>query len=163
MVAQVFPGIQTIKAIECFRLENSDIYTMCDRLTATYPDVIWFVTGDATGSSRSAMVQDNLTYYRIIQDAMQLGSPQMHQPSINPPIEQNQVLINAVHKNWTVEIDPERCPPLIYDLTYVEVSSSGAILKDRSTAKKYADFLDCWRYLINTAVRPHFMYWTRKI
>jgi phage terminase large subunit len=155
-IVQVLPEITTIRAIECFRLENSDIHTMCDRIVAAYPDVIWSVTGDASGQSRSAMVKDNVTYYQIIQQKLRLSSQQIKVPTVNPSIADNQVLVNAVHKNWTVEIDPDRCAPLIYDLTYVEVNGKGEIIKDRSSSKKFADFLDNWRYVINIAVKPYF-------
>lgn len=160
-VAQVFPETQTLRAIACIKLDNSDIWKMCDRLNAAYPDVMWYITGDATGRSRSAMVRDNVNYFHIIRDELGLGWPQMQVPTVNPPIEANRLLVNAVHKNWTVEIDPQRCQPLIYDLTYVEVSGEGEIIKDRSTTKKYADFLDNWRYLINAAVKKHFAFWEK--
>ncbi len=131
---------------------------MCERLKAAYPNVFWMITGDATGRGRSAMVRDNVNYFHIIRDELNLGWQQMEIPTINPPIEANRLLVNAVHKNWTVEIDPQRCQPLIYDLTYVEVTGTGEIIKDRTTTKKYADFLDNWRYLINAAVKKHFRF-----
>ncbi len=134
---------------------------MCERLNAAYPDVLWMITGDATGQSRSAMVRDNVNYYQIISNELNLAPAQMLVPSVNPPIEANRLMVNAVHKNWNVEIDPQRCQPLIYDLTYVEVTGTGEIIKDRTTNKKFADFLDNWRYLINMAVRPHTRFWQK--
>lgn len=155
-VVQILPEDETIRAIECIKLENSDIWKMCDRLMASYPDVSWMVTGDATGKSGSAMIQDNMNYYKIIMQKMGIIDQQVKIPTKNPPIEENQLLVNAVHRNWKVEIDPDRCQPLIYDLTYVEMNGRGEIVKDRSSASKYADFLDGWRYIINVAVKPHF-------
>ena len=92
---------------------------------------------------------------------MNLNMQQIQLPGVNPPVQDNRVVVNAVHKNWTVEIDPDNCQPLIYDLTYVEVDNEGNIMKDRSTSHKFSDFLDTWRYLINMAVKPHFDFWTR--
>ena len=95
---------------------------------------------------------------------MDLTHQQIQVPTVNPPIDENQVIVNAVHKNWTVEIDPVNCKPLIYDLQYVEVDGLGKIVKGENrngsdthnNRRKYADFLDNWRYLINVAVRPYF-------
>lgn len=155
-VAQVFPDMKIIRAIECIKLQDSDIWKMCERIQSLYPGALWNVTGDATGQSRSALVRDNTTYYQIIQQQLKLLNSQIKVPTVNPPVEENRILVNAVHKNWTVEIHPTKCQPLIYDLTYVEVNGKGEIIKDRSSSKKFADFLDNWRYLLNTAVKPHF-------
>ncbi len=160
-VAQVYPLEKTIHAIECIKLEHSDIWKMCSRLTTNYPDVLWYVTGDATGRNRTAMAHDNTNYYKIIAEEMNLGTQQIQVPTTNPAIDDNRVVVNAVHKNWTVQIDPDNCKPLIYDLTYVEVAHDGSIIKNRNNASRYADFLDTWRYLINAAVKPHFDYWKR--
>jgi hypothetical protein len=122
---------------------------------ASYPDVTWMVTGDATGQSSNVMVEDSLNNYKIIIQKMGIDDRQVRVPSKNPRIEENQLIVNAVHKNWTVEIDPDRCQPLIYDLTYVEMNGRGEIIKDRSSPEKFADFLDNWRYLLNVAVKPH--------
>jgi len=154
-IAQIIPEEQTLRAIECIKLDNSNIWEMCDRLVASYPEALWMVTGDATGQSGSAMVQDNMNYYKIIIQKLQINEQQVKIPTKNPPIEENQLLVNAVHKNWNIEIDPDRCQPLIYDLTYVEMNAYGEIVKDRSSAKKFADFLDGWRYIINIGVRPY--------
>jgi hypothetical protein len=102
------------------------------------------------------MVADNLNYFLIIRGQLGLTNQQIMVPPANPRIEQNRLLVNAVHKNWTVQIDPHRCQPLIYDLTYVDVNARGHLLKNRTTPTQFADFLDTWRYLINVAVRPWF-------
>lgn len=155
-VVQVLHEIQTVRAIESIKLDNSNVYEMCDRLLASYPDSLWMVTGDASGNSHSAMVKDSLTYYKIIQSQMNLSMQQMQVPTVNPRIEDNKIFVNAVHKNWNVEIDPDKCKPLIYDLQYVEVDFDGKIIKDRSNTKRFSDFLDGWRYVLNIAVKPFF-------
>jgi phage terminase large subunit len=156
-IAQVFPEMETVRAIECIKLENSDIYRMCSQIKAKYPHALYQITGDATGQSRSALTRDNITYYEIIRRELNVTLQQIKVPTVNPSIEENQILVNAVHRNWCIEVDPDRCAALIYDLTYVEVNGRGEIIKDRTSTKKFADFLDNWRYLINIAVKPHFM------
>ncbi len=148
-IAQVFDEEQTINCIECIRLENSDIWKMCELLKVKYPNAMWHITGDATGSNRQAISRDNLNYYQVIMHELGIHSRQMMVPTINPPIQENQLLLNYVLQNWTVNIDPDRCQPLIFDLQYVELNSQKEIIKDRSASHRNADFLDNFRYLIN--------------
>ena len=157
-VAQVFPERRTIRAIECIKLQYSDVWAMCERLISTYQGVMWMVTGDATGQGSNALAKDNISYYQAIIKSMRIGDAQIQVPTVNPRVADNRLVVNAVHKNWIVEIDPTLCEPLIYDLTYVEINQRNEIIKDRSSDKKYADFLDNWRYLINIAVKPHLNY-----
>lgn len=154
-IMQILPEEEKVRGIECIKLETSDIWQMCDRLNASYPDVSWMVTGDATGRNGSAMVMDNMNYYKIIMQKLQISEQQVRLPSVNPRIEENQLLVNAVHKNWTIEFDPIKCQPLIYDCKYVEMNEYGEIIKDRTSSKKFSDFLDGWRYFVNIAVKPH--------
>lgn len=153
-IAQVLPETTTLRCIECIKLDNSNIWEMCDRILASYPNALWMVTGDASGKNASALVQDNMNYYTIIMQKLGLTMQQIQVPESNPRIRENRLLVNAVLKRWTVEIDPERCKPLIYDLRYVEVDREGNIVKDRSTESKKADFLDNFRYLCNIAIKP---------
>jgi hypothetical protein len=157
-LAQVLPEHQTISAIECIKLENSDIWKMCDVLRAKYPGAHWLVTGDSTGKNRTALARDNINYYYVIKQQLEITQQQINVPTVNPTLEENRLLVNAVHKNWNVQIDPVRCQPLIYDLTYVQTNTLGQIIKTRSAPQKFADFLDTWRYLINAAVKQHFSF-----
>lgn len=152
---QVFAETHTLRAIECVKLENSDIWKMCDRIIAGYPEASWMVTGDATGASRQAISMDNLNYYQVIQSKLGIATQQIMVPTKNPPIEENQLIVNSAFKLWNIEIDGDRCQPLIYDVTYVELNEEKKIIKDRSSDKKNADFLDTLRYLINVAIKPY--------
>ena len=165
-IAQIFPEIQTVRALECIKLANSDIYEMCDRLLAAYPTALWTVTGDASGNNRSIMARDEMTAYKVIASKLRLMNSQIKVASVNPPLAENKLLVNAIHKNWHIEIDPDKCKPLIYDLQYVEVDEQGKIIKGENrnggssdtNQKKFSDFLDNWRYLLNAGVKPHFNY-----
>ncbi len=154
-VFQLLPAQKTIRAIQCFKLHNSDIWKLCAQLKATFPKAFWKITGDATGSNRQAISRDNLNYYQVIQKEMRVASQHFAVPNVNPPIEENQLLVNTVLKQWTVQIDPERCEPLIYDLTYVEIDEYKKIIKNRSSTKTCADFLDTFRYFVNAVVKPY--------
>lgn len=155
-IAQVYEDENRIDCIETIRLENSDIWKMCDIIKVKYPDAMWYVTGDATGVNRQAISKDNLNYYQVIRGELGLMTRQIKVPLQNPPIQENQLLVNYVLQNWTVNIDPDKCQPLINDLLYCEMGADKKILKDRSTNERYADFLDNFRYLVNVVAYDEF-------
>jgi len=140
-----------IRVIEAIKLHDSNIYALCEFIRAKYPNALFMVTGDATGRNSSALVQDALNYYTVIQQELSLNDGQLVVPSINPKIIENKVLVNALLQNYPVEIDPVNASALHYDMTYVEVGEDKKIKKDsRSDEKQQADSLDWFRYYCNT-------------
>ncbi len=136
--------------IKCFKLPNSDIYQLCDVMNAAFPNALWVVTGDATGRNTSALVQDNINYYKIIKQKLRLTDGQIKVPSINPPVKENQVLVNAVLSQMNCKFDPVECRPLIFDFENVKILPDGSIEKaDRNNPSQQADSLDHFRYLCN--------------
>ena len=99
------------------KLENSNIYELCDLILATYPGALVIVTGDATGRATSALVNDQLNYYKVIKQQLQLTDGQIKVPTINPSLVENRVVVNAVLQTRDIKIDKQHCTPLIYDLT----------------------------------------------
>jgi len=139
-----------LRVVRSVKLANSDIYKLCDYILALYPNATFFVTGDATGKSSSALVSDNLNYYTVIKAKLGLAASQLKVPTVNPHLADNQVLFNSVLANYPVWIDKENCKPLIYDLQNVKMLPSGDILKaDRNDPTQQSDALDNFRYLIN--------------
>jgi hypothetical protein len=149
---------RTIWVLETIKLENSDIYALCDYILSYYPNCLYIVTGDATGRNTSALVKDNLNYYTVIRTRLRLGSGQMRQPIINPPIQENQVLVNSLLANYGVQIQDKKAKALIYDLKNVKISEDGKIEKsNRADLSQQADALDTFRYWCNS-----FMGWFLK-
>lgn len=144
-----------LRVIKSFKLQNSNIYELCDRIIAEYGhhNPTYLVTGDATGQNRSAITIGNLNYYRVIKQKLEVSDNQIKVPRINPAISDSQVLCNSILQNYPVIIDKDNAEPLIYDLKYVETDEHGDIKKDRSSDAKMADQLDCFRYLCNTFFR----------
>lgn len=141
----------TIYGIESIKLENSDIYKLCDYIVSNYPGCLFVVTGDATGRATTALVQDGINYYTVIKSKLNLSTGQIKVPSVNPKVKENRVLVNAVFHMMTVHLDPIRCKGLIYDCENVSVNDMGDIDKgDRSNPKKRADHLDNFRYYCNS-------------
>lgn len=140
-----------IRGIASIKLDNSDIYKLCDFILNHYPGFMYIVTGDATGQNTTALVQDGINYYTVIKSKLGLSAGQLKVPTVNPPIEENRVLVNAVFHKCDVELDPYNCKHLIFDCQNVSVNDLGKIDKgDRSNPKKRADHLDHWRYYLNT-------------
>lgn len=136
---------------QAIKLPNSDIYKLCDYIKVNYPGFQYMVTGDATGRNTSALVQDGINYYTVIQRELDLYTAQLQVPSVNPPIQENRVLVNSVFVKCDVAFDPEGAKDLIFDCQNVSVNEYGKIDKgDRANPKKRADHLDNWRYYLNT-------------
>lgn len=147
-------------AVELIKLDNSDIYKLCDYINTKYGlySDNFIICGDASGNNRSAMVKDDLTYFRIIMHELNVGRSQMKQSTVNPSIEENQVLVNAVLEHIEHKIDADKCQSLIFDLQFVEMLPDGTIKKgDRNDPKQQADALDTYRYCINHIFRNDFM------
>lgn len=141
----------TIFGIESIKLENSDIYKLCDYIVLNYKGCLFVVTGDATGRATTALVEDGINYYTVIKSKLNLSAGQIKVPSVNPKVKENRVLVNAVFHIMVVHLDPVRCKGLIYDCENVSVNDMGEIDKgDRSNPKKRADHLDNFRYYCNT-------------
>lgn len=137
--------------VESIKLDNSDIYKLCDHIRSKYTGCLLLVTGDATGRNTVALVEDGINYYTIIKSKLSLAQPQLKTPSINPKVKENRVLVNAVFHTMDVKFDEQNSKGLIFDCTNVSVNDVGEIEKgDRKNPKKRADHLDNWRYYLNT-------------
>lgn len=146
-IAVQSPDIGTVNVIKEFRLENSDIYALCERIKVHFSDAIFQVTGDATGRARSALTSGNINYYSVIKKELRLTDNAFRQPASNPSVGDTRVLVNSIFQNGQVSIDPS-CEYLIEDLIYCETDESGDI--DKHKDKHRTHLLDCYRYLLNT-------------
>lgn len=140
----------TIMGIEQIKLDNADIYKLCDYINAVYGGCMFIVTGDATGKASSALVKDNINYYTVIKAQLNLGSAQFKVPSVNPSLQENRVLVNSILHNKNVVLDREKCKGLIFDLEHAQVLPDGTLDKsDRKDPTKQLDACDCFRYYCN--------------
>lgn len=140
-----------IRGIEQIKLPNSNIYSLCDYITAKYHGCMMFVTGDATGRASSALVKDNINYYTVIKTKLNLSVAQLKVHTVNPSLEENRVLVNGVLHLKKVTLDPVNCKALIFDLEHAQVLPDGSLDKtDRTDPTKQLDALDCFRYYLNT-------------
>lgn len=143
--------------IEQIKLENSDIYKLCDYIKAKYGRCHLMVTGDATGRNSTALVKDNLNYYTVIKAQLNLSSGQIRVGTINPTMIENRVLVNSVLHNIPTTFDENNCKGIIFDLEHAQVLPDGTLDKtDRKDPTKQLDALDCYRYFCNT-VHKHIL------
>ena len=139
-----------IRVIETIKLANSDIYALCTHILARYPDYVYMVTGDASGSNSTALVQNSMNYYTVIKKQLDLSNGQLHVPLSNPRLEDNQVLINTILSKCDVRINARKAKGLIYDLRNVKMNYDGTIQKsNRNDPAQQADALDTFRYYCN--------------
>lgn len=147
----VFQHHKGIRCIEQIKLQNSNIYDLCDYINANYPNCMFIVTGDATGKASNALVQDNINYYTVIKTKLNLAQGQIKVPPINPTMKENRVIVNSILHNQDVLIDPDKCKGLIFDLEHARVLPNGDLEKtDRNDPMQQLDSLDCMRYYLNT-------------
>jgi hypothetical protein len=142
--------ISSLDIYETIKLPNSDIYQMCEYIRTLYGNRLLVVTGDASGNSGSAMVQDNLNYYKIIANELNLNIRHFQVPTINPSIAKNRVLVNSLLSRGEVRLNKEKTKPLQFDLENVSVLADGTLKKqDRTDPAQQADALDTFRYACN--------------
>lgn len=140
----------TIFCPEIIKLENSNIYTLCEVIKTKFPNALLIVTGDMSGKSHSALVKDNLTYFKAIRQALNIPDSQMQIKGVNPRLEQNQVLVNAILEHYNVKIDPDKAAPLVFDCKFVRMDNEKKIIKeDRNDPTQQADAMDSFRYYLN--------------
>lgn len=143
-----------IRGIEQIKLRNSNIYELCDYIRAKYGKYTLLVTGDATGRGSTALVQDNINYYTVIKQKLDLSNNQLKLSTVNPSLKENRVLVNSILYHLDVVLDKENCKALHFDLEHAKILPNGDLDKtDRKDPTKQLDALDCFRYYLNTFFR----------
>lgn len=136
------------------KLKDGSTPEICDILIARYPGFIDTieVTGDATGRSRSPLVQGNVNHYLIIKDKLGLKDHQLKVRKQNISHNNSRILCASVMQNAEFTIT-ENCRETIMDLLYTSVDEQGSIVKNLEQGRHFADNV---RYTID-AVFPEFI------
>lgn len=135
--------MEEARILEQFRLLNSDIYELCERIRVMYYDKPILVTGDASGQNRTAFKRD-LDYYKVIKQELKLGMGQFKLPAANPPIKKTRLLCNSLLSKHPKYVFSDRVPDLIIDIENTEVNAEGGI--NESKDKHQGHLFACWRY-----------------
>lgn len=144
IAGQSFKG--KIRILKEFRLRNSDIFKLCEVIKTTFGNNYFLITGDASGSNRSAISQGSSNYYQIIMRELDVPKNAFRVPSFNPSIRNSRVLLNSLlerHNDFQIDAS---CQWLINDLQLVQTDETGDI--DKSKDKTITHLLDCLRYYL---------------
>ncbi len=136
-------GLDKVRILDEYRLINSDIYELCQRIKIDYHDKMLLVTGDASGQARTALKRD-LNYYKVIKEVLGLSMGQFKVPAANPRHKNSRVLSNSLlerHKNYLFS---DRVPYLINDIEEIEVDEHGSISEHRDKHKGH--LFMAWMY-----------------
>lgn len=127
---------------------------VCELIVADY--IHWLynidVTGDATGSNRTALVKGNLNHWRIIKDMLELKDINLKYPTVNPAHSDSRVLCNSVLQNAKFYIT-KNCVRTIKDAKSAFVDATGDLVKTQMEGLHHFDTL---RYMIH-AFYPDFI------
>lgn len=138
-------GMKYCKVIAEYRLRNSDIFELTERVYNDWGDYFIVATGDASGRARSALTRGNRSYVKTIQQELKLGPRQMQFPKSNPSVRNTRVVMNSLfHKHPEFKIS-SACLYLVEDLETVKVNDKGEIDKTKDATKSH--LLDNLRYL----------------
>lgn len=140
------PEKHTLRIFDRFRLNDSDITQITDRIKAKYPGRFYIATGDVTGKNRTGAVRGKLSYWHTIKHELKLTDAQIRLRGKNLDLIQSRVLCNAAVQHLDIQID-DSLTELINDLKFAKVDDYGILLKDRE--KNKMDDLDCFRYALD--------------
>ncbi len=143
LVGQCDPSLDRVRILDEYRLVNSDIEELCNRIITDYSDKMLLVTGDASGQNRTALKRD-LNYYKVIQSKLRLSIHQFKIPAMNPKIKNTRVLCNSLLSKHKDYLFSDRVPYLVLDMEECEVDAHGNI--DKTKDKHKSHLLDAWRY-----------------
>jgi hypothetical protein len=142
-------GMKWGKIIDEYRLRNSDIFELLERVNEDYGQYFLVVSGDASGRNRTAITRGNKSYVIIIKEFFNLSEQQLHFPKENPSVRNTRVLMNSVfnkHGNFFIS---SKCMWLIKDLETVKTDDKGEIEKKTSgKGKLLTHLLDNCRYFL---------------
>lgn len=140
-----------IRFLETIKVPNTSTEKVCSIIALKYPNALWVVTGDYSGTQQSAIVSnaDYNSHYKIVKRFFRLTDGQM-QYMVNPLIEDNLFTVNWCLEHLDVLMDEDKCQPLIFDMEHAELMANGKLKKgDRKDPTQQLDSLDGARYFFN--------------
>jgi len=139
-------GVKWCKIIAEYRLRNSDIYDLCERIRSDYGEYFLVATGDASGRNRNAATRGKKSFIFILKTELELSLKQLQFPQRNPSVSDTRVLMNAIFKKHGNFWISSNCNFLIDDLETVTVDEKGEMEKNVDKLKTH--LLDNCRYLL---------------
>lgn len=127
------------------------IEELCARIKSVFPQAIFFVTGDRSGSNED--LGRNQTLYQMIQSLLGINDRCMNINTSNLYHADSRMLCNTMLYHYPhMYVNPDTCPNLILDMQKAKVDGTkplpSALMKDRAGYKM--DVFDAWRYDLQT-------------
>ena len=142
---------------EC-ALFGKNIIDVCKHISLKYynHNNIIYVTGDASGLSRSARGERNQNFYTIILDNLKNFNVKLDVPSSNENVVMRSLWINKILETDEITVRVSKnCKKFIYDIENVERAEDGSKAKKRGkidntdiTCELFGHHTDCFDYLI---------------
>jgi len=136
----------TINVLKVYRI--GDLSTLCQTIRQEYPGLMYVINGDASGASRNAFTQGNISAYLIIKNYLQLTDMQLQVPKANPSHIASRLITILIFQKAKITISEKACPALVTDLKEAKVDRQGSLdaWKNKNPDKSHA--LDAFRYFI---------------
>ena len=150
--------VRSLCIFDEIKITNGSTPELCEMLEARYNKWLGqiYVTGDASGKSRSPLVRGGVNHYIIIKKALGIKDGQFWVRGANLSHINSRVLCNSVLQNANFTIT-KNCKEAIADCVYASVDEEGELIK---TVKDGKHFFDCTRYLLDAKfpdfiTKPH--------
>lgn len=130
------------------KINDGSTPELCDIISAKYPGWLGriYVTGDASGNSRSPLVRGGVNHYILIKKSLGIRDGQFIVRRQNLSHINSRMLCNSVLQNAKFRITAN-CKEAVSDCIYAAVDENGDLIK---TAKEGRHFFDNVRYLIDS-------------
>lgn len=141
------PNIDTMRIFDELKVPDGSTPELCEMIQAKYNSWLGniYVTGDASGRNRSALVRGGVTHYILIKKALGIRDSQFLVRAANLSHINSRILCNSVLQNANFGIT-KNCKETISDCVYASVDDEGELIK---TVKDGRHFFDNVRYLID--------------
>jgi phage terminase large subunit len=152
VIQQWYDGSPKVRVIDEIEIHGGTINAMAAEIKQRYSDelpTLW-LTGDAMGNNRRLGNSDNTSLFKQLQTELRLHQRQMKIVA-NPMHKNSRTQVNYFLTHFTDFKISDQCTGLRSDMRSVQVDLYGEILKkNRKDITQRADYLDCFRYYINT-------------
>ena len=140
-------GITFSRIINEYRIRNSNIFELTERIKNDLGDYYLVATGDASGRARTAITKGNRSFVDIIKSELDLSSVQLQFPKSNPSVANTRVVVNSLFAKHPSFYISSVCNFLIDDLVTIKTDGTGGILDKKKEEKRLkTHLLDNLRY-----------------
>jgi len=147
--------VNYLNIIDEISIDNGNIGLMVETIKRKYKPYLrtCLITGDAMGKQRNLGAKDNYSNYDQIQMGLGLNPKQIIVVP-NPTHENSRADCNYILAHFPNIAINTKCSGVIRDMKYVQADASGSIVKqNRKVDTQQSDFLDNFRYIVNTFLK----------